>query len=159
MRATVLSDSHSDTNACDRAIAATNPDVIIHLGDIARDCEYLEAVYAPVPVISVVGNNDFFAAGERELCTELDGHRIFLCHGHTLGVHRSIDALLAAAKAHGCTAALYGHTHIAKMQTEDGVLLLNPGSCSRPRGGQRPSFAVLETGGGKLNAVITDWIL
>ena len=56
-----------------------------------------------------------------------------------------------------CAAALFGHTHVAMMEEKDGLLILNPGSVSRPRNG-KASFAVLETDGEKLKAVIVDWI-
>ena len=59
----------------------------------------------------------------------------------------------------GCEAALFGHTHHAVMKkSDDGILILNPGSTSRPRGGNA-SFAVLESEGGKLSAAIVDWVL
>ena len=47
MRAIVLSDSHTNTAACERAILAIgqkNIDMIIHLGDVARDVDYLESI-------------------------------------------------------------------------------------------------------------------
>ena len=64
MRAIVLSDSHNDTSSCERAINASGKlDLIIHLGDIARDVDYLEAYYYPIKVVSVLGNNDLSMAG------------------------------------------------------------------------------------------------
>ena len=159
MRAIVISDSHGDTDACDRAILSVGkPDMIIHLGDIARDVDYIEAVYDDIPVYSVLGNNDFLRSGDHEACIELDGHKIFICHGHTLSVHRSYDRIISAAKRNGCDAALFGHTHIAVNEYPEDILLLNPGSVSRPRSGS-PSFAVIETDGGSLDAVIVDWVL
>ncbi len=38
----------------------------------------------------------------------------------------------------------FGHTHLPFWEVMQGVLLLNPGSLSRPRGSFGPSFAVLE---------------
>ena len=160
MRAVILSDSHGNTDMCDNAISAAGKvDFIIHLGDIARDCDYIESVYAPVPCISVAGNNDFFCGDARERVFDFDGHKLFLCHGHTRGVQREKGALIRAAKERGCEAALFGHTHIPFLEREDGILLLNPGSCAYPRGGGKKSFAVLETEEKKLSAVIVDWVL
>ena len=161
MRAIVLSDSHGDTASLERAIASVgekNIDMIIHLGDIARDVDYLESLYYPIKVISVMGNNDF-RDGIYERAIEFDSHKIFICHGHTLGVSYGTEKLEALARQKGCEAALFGHTHHASLQKcEDGLIVLNPGSVSRPRGG-RPSFAVLESENGKLKAAIIDWVL
>ena len=54
MRAIVLSDSHNDTASLERAITSVgekNIDMIIHLGDIARDVDYLEMLYYPIKVV------------------------------------------------------------------------------------------------------------
>lgn len=160
MRAIVLSDSHNDTASCERAIRAISQfDMIIHLGDIARDVDYLETAYYPTKVVSVLGNNDFYAPGEYERVLDFDGHKIFLCHGHTQSVSYGTEKLLHTAREKGCEAALFGHTHQRKLEkSEDGIILLNPGSVARPRG-TGPSFAVLESENGKLSAVIVDWVL
>ena len=160
MRAIVISDSHNNTAACERAINSIDKlDMIIHLGDIARDVDYLEMYYYPTKVVSVLGNNDFLRREDYERVIDFDGHKIFICHGHTLGVSHSTHNLESVAREKGCCAALYGHTHLSSLKKcEDGLLVLNPGSVSRPRG-CKPSFAVLETEGDKLKAVIVDWIL
>ena len=162
MRAIVLSDSHGDTASLERAIAAVgekNIDMIIHLGDIARDVDYLEMMYYPKRVASVVGNNDFMRSGDHERVIDFDGHKIFICHGHTLGVSYGTERLETIARQKGCEAALFGHTHQpTHKKCDDGLIVLNPGSVSRPRG-SKPSFAILETEDEKLKAVINDWVL
>lgn len=162
MRALVCSDSHGNTASLERAVTAVgekNIDMIIFLGDIARDAEYLEMLYYPIKVVSVLGNNDFFRQGDYEREIDFDGHKIFICHGHTLSVNYGLERLEALARRKGCVAALYGHTHQNKLEKkEDGFFILNPGSTSRPRG-TKPSYAILETDGEKLSAVIVDWVL
>ena len=162
MRAIVLSDSHNNTASCERAIASIgekNIDMIIHLGDIARDVDYLEMMYYPKKVVSVVGNNDFMRSGDHERVIEFDGHRIFICHGHTLGVNYGTEKLETIARRKECEAALFGHTHQPMLKKcDDGLIVLNPGSVSRPRG-SKPSFAVLESEDDRLSAVIVDWVL
>lgn len=158
MRIIVFSDSHGSTYSLDEALYNIGKfDAIVHLGDIASDVEYLEAVYSDVPIYSVVGNNDFFASGDHEKTITIDGYKIFIAHGHTLGVHIDTERLVKAAKREGASAALFGHTHRAMLEYTDGILILNPGSTSRPRSG-KPSFAVIETDK-KLDAVIVDWML
>ena len=159
MRAIVVSDSHTDTASLERAIYSQGKlDMIIHLGDVARDVDYIETNYYPVKVVSVLGNNDY-RYEDYERVIDFDGHKIFLCHGHTQSVSSGYERLEATARSKGCEAALFGHTHLSVLQKrEDGFLLINPGSVSKPRG-CRPSFAVLETENGKLKAVIVDWVL
>ncbi len=162
MRAIVLSDSHTNTAACERAISAIgqkNIDMIIHLGDVARDVDYLESLYYPIRVVSVLGNNDYMRSEDFERVIDFDGHKIFLCHGHTQSVSYGTEKLEQTALSKGCEAALFGHTHHAVLKKgESGMIILNPGSVATPRGG-RASFAVLETENGKLSAAIIDWVL
>ena len=47
------------------------------------------------------------------------------------------------AKYHRASILLRGHTHIPKVQKREGVLVVNPGSISLPKGGSEKSFAVL----------------
>ena len=148
MRAIILSDSHGDVRACMRAIEAMSPcDMIIHLGDIQRDVDFIKKEYPDIPVFSVMGNNELFFCGKTEDVVQF-------------GVHRSTQKLEEAALKNGCCAALFGHTHIPVFEkTEDGLLLVNPGSVSRPRWGCE-SFAVLETEGGSFpNGLIVDWVI
>ncbi len=159
MKAIVVSDSHNDTNSLERAIDSQGKiDLIIHLGDIARDVDYIETNYYPVKVVSVLGNNDY-RYEDYERVIDFDGHKIFICHGHTQSVSSGYERLEATARSKGCEAALFGHTHRGTLlRRDDGFMILNPGSVSKPRGGN-PSFAVLETENGKLKAVIVDWVL
>lgn len=71
------------------------------------------------------------------------GHRFFLCHGHLNGVQDGFSSLLAAARSVEADAALYGHTHKPFWDESGGILVLNPGSPSRPRGSYAPSFATI----------------
>ena len=162
MRALVLSDSHGNTASIERAVSAVgekNIDMIIFLGDIGRDADYIEMLYYPIKVVSVLGNNDFFRHGDYERIIDFDGHKIFICHGHTQSVNYGLEKLETTARGKGCVAALYGHTHQNKLEKrEDGFFILNPGSTSRPRG-TKASYAVLESEEGKLSAVVVDWVL
>ena len=160
MRAIVLSDSHNNISACERALnSVAQYDMIIHLGDICRDVDYIETNYYPKRVVSVTGNNDYSRPEDYEKVIDFDGYRLFICHGHTQGVSYGTEKLEATARQKNCDAALFGHTHLNMLKKcSDGLIVLNPGSLSLPRG-CKPSFAVLETDGGKLSAAIVDWVL
>jgi putative phosphoesterase len=47
---------------------------------------------------------------------------------------------------------LYGHTHLAVINQQDDLLVINPGSPSMPRGGMPPSVAVLTAEEGCIHA-------
>ena len=79
-----------------------------------------------------------------------------MTHGHTMSVGYDNDRLLQAAKENGADIAMFGHTHLPYLATEDGIMLLNPGSLSKPRQeGWEPSYALLQTDDkGKAYAVL-----
>ena len=66
-----------------------------------------------------------------------DGLSIFLTHGHIWTEEKhpgGIDAFFS------------GHTHIPVLKNENGLIILNPGSTSIPKGGFDPSYAVYDDG-------------
>ena len=71
------------------------------------------------------------------------GNLIFVTHGHWYDVYYGTKELFHAAKREKARVALFGHTHIPYAAQEDGILLLNPGSCARPRRGAPQSCAVV----------------
>ena len=54
--------------------------------------------------------------------------------------------LMEKAKGVRADLALYGHTHRPSQETRDGVLLVNPGSTSLPKGGNPPTFGFYADG-------------
>ncbi len=71
------------------------------------------------------------------------GKVIFLTHGHLYDVYYGSKELYHAAKREKASLALFGHTHIPYAKEEGDILLLNPGSCARPRRGSPNSFALV----------------
>ncbi len=157
MRALIISDSHGDTKRFDKAIVAFEPDVIIHLGDIERDVEYLEAVYPHILVHAVVGNNDPWVRREAEKVIVLDNVKIFMTHGHLYGVWDKGFRIAKRAEELGCTVALFGHSHVPCDETYENVRVFNPGSISRPRVGEY-SVGVMEIENGKFDFALCDWL-
>lgn len=158
VRLLILSDSHGRTSLCDRAVEAFKPDMIIHLGDIERDAEYIEDVYPDIPLVAVRGNNDALCARDTERVLEVCRLRIFITHGHLYSVHDGGRRLAERAKEKDCTLALFGHTHSPADNVFDGVRVFNPGSISLPRSGS-PSAGVLEIDeNGKYGIVLCDWL-
>ena len=138
MRVGVLSDSHGFTGRLSTILMvmeAGGPiDALIHLGDGYWDLREL-GVPLP-PVYQAAGNCDFFCSDTLNIIT-LSGAKLLLTHGHHQRVKEGTDHLRSLAREEHCQAALYGHTHVQKMEWRNGILLLNPGAA---QGGQ---YAVL----------------
>lgn len=134
MKIVVMSDSHGKEENIDKVIAQhQDADMLIHLGDICGDEDYLEAV-CPYPVIMVAGNCDSYMCGlPGERIIDIAGKKCLLTHGHSFNVRRDRIQLAERAKAVGASVAMYGHTHVPEIETYDEVLVLNPGSVTYPR--------------------------
>ena len=157
MRLLVVSDTHGRLDRMEDSmpmLRAIKGDLLVHLGDHARDAE-LFAKRLSLPVVALPGNCDFCPGKELERVLPFGEKRLLLCHGHTLGVKSGLDRLLRRAKALGCDAALFGHTHLPHQAVEDGVLLLNPGSLGyAPDLGSGLGIGVLELEDGQLRAAL-----
>ena len=144
MKILVISDTHRRIANAVMLIERLNPDYIYHLGDLCEDCHELESLYPRKVIVAVKGNNDFFDKSyPSERCFEIDGKKIFMCHGHKYNVKTSLMALLYKAKELGADIALYGHTHIAHLEEADGVTLMNPGSIL--------GYGIIEINDGKMD--------
>lgn len=158
MRALIISDSHGDTKRFDKAINAFEPDMIIHLGDIERDVEYLEDVYPSIPIEAVVGNNDPLCRRCAEKVIDVGGVKVFITHGHLYSAYDGGFRIAMRAKELGCAAALYGHSHMPHDEVHEGVRVFNPGSISRPRVGEY-SVGVMEVDDkGNFDFALCDWM-
>lgn len=144
LRAIVFSDSHGNLDNALRALkTAGHVDFIIHAGDFYRDALLLPAE-TKLPVRAVVGNCDLYDGGPQELVFDLAGHRILLVHGHEFASRQRCGKLASKASEVGAGTVVFGHSHNAGFIWENGVLLFNPGSISRPRDHERPSYGILE---------------
>ena len=127
----IVSDSHRNRAALDRLDGLfAECDFIVHLGDLSTDGGYVRGKY-PQKTIVINGNCDLDKMGDDEWVLEAEGVKIFMCHGHNYSVKQTLARLAAAAKERGCTVALYGHTHEARVDELDGVKLINPGNLTR----------------------------
>lgn len=144
MRVIVISDSHGNGNVVDRIIRnEPQAEAVIFLGDVTNDIEDFTYEYTNKKFYIVSGNCDIFSSYPYTAVATLGGERIFITHGHTLGVKGGIGNLIKAAKQQDCKIALYGHTHVSNIKYEDGLYIVNPGSCARSRDGGN-SYAVID---------------
>jgi len=76
--------------------------------------------------------------------------RMFMSHGHIFMPEcfpaNALSQLEPATADRPVDAYLYGHTHIYQLQKNfKGVLMVNPGSTSLPKGGNPPTFGLYES--------------
>ncbi|WP_040212396.1 metallophosphoesterase [Clostridium polynesiense] len=139
----VVSDTHQHRGTLDEIIKCTEKaEVLIHLGDNVEDALYLKRNFKG-EVYYVKGNCDPYNSAPAESIIELQGIKIFAAHGDRYGVKMGTIMLKMQALEAGAQVALYGHTHIASMEEEEGIWIINPGSAALPRMGKK-SIAFLD---------------
>ncbi len=147
MRVLIVSDTHKSHKNLERVLEKVRPiDMMIHLGDTEGGEDYIEAL-AECPVHIIRGNNDFFSDLRPEEEFDIEGHHIFITHGHYYYVAMSEERLKAEARARGADIVMYGHTHKPALTQEADLITLNPGSVAYPRQeGRKPSYMIMELG-------------
>src|SRR4051794_7493519 len=123
---------------------------IVHGGDIGRP-EVIDELRAIAPVTAIRGNVDTgeWANNYPETRTvNLGGRSIYLLH--------DIKDLRIDPVASGIDVIVFGHSHVAKIETVNGVLYLNPGSAG-PRRFKLPiTLAILELTAAGVRASLRD---
>jgi len=141
MRILVLSDSHGDDSALRRAVLAQpKAEVVIHLGDGEAEFQRARTSFPEKMFLQVRGNCDWGSSLPVTGVFETDGVRVFYTHGHAYGVKSGLYNAVCAAREQGAQVLLYGHTHNAFTDYDDGLHILNPGSLS----GWRASYGTLD---------------
>jgi len=159
IKALVVSDSHGNSTYMKQVIKDEKPDMLIHAGDVE---DSLYGILGPVDfyIHVVKGNCDTFVDAPLEEIFNLGKRKVLLIHGHMCGgahIHpfNHMEEIVAYAKSKGCDMLIYGHTHIPDFEErEDGFIIVNPGSISRPRQIDRQkTYAILEVKDDKVNVI------
>lgn len=142
MKIAVFSDTHGSSGPMLRALREERPDMIIHLGDGARDVEAVRREFPDIPLRQVCGNCDVSRDLPLDDILELGEVRTLITHGHGHSVDWGrLDSLAYAAQERKCTLAMFGHTHSPENTAVGGVRLINPGTAGR---GHRLTYALVE---------------
>lgn len=129
-RAVVIIGVISDTHGLLRPEALATlrgSDYIIHAGDIG-DPAILEKLNKIAPVTAIRGNIDRDAWSSKIPATnvlEIEGVSIYVLH--------NLQQLDLKPEAAGFAVVVYGHSHVPKQETKNGVLYFNPGSAGPRR--------------------------
>lgn len=134
---TIVSDTHSrsghELEGRTRE-AVREADLVVHAGDFLNETA-LDAFEAVADRLEgVYGNNDTPGVRDRlppERTFEAEGFRFVLTHGDG----RSATGLSLLGRQQAADAVVFGHSHRHAADDSGEVLLLNPGSHARPRGG------------------------
>ena len=144
MKVLVVSDTHGRHGNLDLIMDKEEPfDMLIHLGDLEGDEDYLR-FFVNCTLHMIGGNNDYFADVPREQEFMIKNKKVFIAHGHQYGVYRGLDGIKAEARRRGADIVMYGHTHVPYFEDKDGLVVLNPGSATYPRqSGREPSYMII----------------
>jgi len=150
MKIGLISDTHLSSDRLPQPILEVfrEVDAILHAGDLVT-LKVLRPLEGIAPVTAVQGNMDL--PGVRfdlppKTVIQAEGHRIGLIHGHRVPHPQRVlpppidfDAmhryLLSEFQGEDVSCIVYGHTHQPHIGTYREVLMVNPGSATRGRGG------------------------
>jgi putative phosphoesterase len=142
----ILSDNHGDWPP-HIAESLAGVDAIIHAGDIGPYKLVLD-MEAIAPSTAVLGNTDGDMPINESAVVMLDGKKFFV--QHIVDPHRLQASLRERLKRIEPDVVVFGHTHEPYCETIGGILFLNPGSVTRPRGGHRSSLIRMTLDKGKI---------
>jgi putative phosphoesterase len=135
----IISDNHGDwTSQITESLAGV--DAIIHAGDIGP-YKYVLKMEGIAPTTAVLGNTDGDMPLDETAVVTL-GEKKFLVQ-HIVNPHRLQVSLCKRLKQIQPDVVIFGHTHEPFCETLGGILFLNPGSVTQPRGGYRQSMVRL----------------
>ena len=162
MKIGFISDTHGSAQSWEQASRFfQGAEMILHAGDVLYHgprnplpeghgpMKLVELMNAsPWPVVLAKGNCDAeidldllkWPVNEPNALVTLSGLKIILSNSHA-----GEEQLLRWAESFDADLVVSGHTHQAKLEKKDGIILLNPGSAALPKGGPA-SAAVLEEG-------------
>lgn len=131
MNVLVVSDSHGSSVNFSHALEREKDcPLVFFLGDGEADFEKMKLRFPERSFIGVRGNNDYCSTLEEFAYRHIEGNTLVMCHGHTIGVKRSLHPLLEKAESVRANVALYGHTHRSDVffDSYSGVYAINPGA-------------------------------
>lgn len=126
-RILVFSDSHGYLDHMREILKNETPDMVVHLGDCVKDVYAIKQDFPEIPIEFVKGNCDL-AQEPVEKILLIEGKKVMICHGHTYHVKSDYLNVEYAAKEKQADAVLFGHTHKAFYNNNNGPVMLNPGS-------------------------------
>jgi len=131
MKILAVSDTHGDREILAKLLERhPNLDGYFYAGDSELPAsDVLFTTYH-----AVAGNMDFDSGFPLTVTEVVAGETVFMTHGHRYNVNFGLDNLIEAGQQVEANIILFGHTHQLGVEMHAGMLVLNPGSISQPRG-------------------------
>jgi uncharacterized protein len=149
LRIGVISDTHGLLRR--EALAALRgSDRIIHAGDIG-DPDILTQLAETAPVTATRGNVDRDAWAKKVPATN-----VLKVGGISVYVLHNLQELDLKPEAAGFRVIVYGHSHVARQETRNGVLFFNPGSAGPRRFRLPVTVGRLQVKDGKVSGEIVE---
>jgi len=157
----VISDTHGDVKAFTDALDVLNDtDILIHCGDIFYHGLFnmIKDSYNPLelakifnsikkPIIYSKGNCDSEVDQLALDFNILDPVRMFFYENNILYIHhgdkKRDEDIIELKRKFRFNFSLSGHTHIPRIERKEGLLFINPGSPSLPKGGFPPTICIM----------------
>ncbi len=150
MKLVVFSDAHGNETLIERIITFNpNADYYISLGDTELKLSYL----LDLDIVAIKGNYPRDPGFCYESVMEIENKKVFLTHGHKYSVRTDLKKLMNHGFDKEYDIILYGHTHIARKDKVNTLLLINPGSIQSPKDNKPPSYVVLTITKDKVDVV------
>ena len=128
MKILLVSDTHGKNELLPSLVTQyPNMDYYLHLGDSQSD------PYSLFPFDSVKGNCDYFPFDEMR--------RLNTPYGYLLAKHKPFNSYKELL---GVKIAVYGHTHMVKVEKIDDIVYICPGSLTLPRDGDEGTYIILD---------------
>ena len=124
----VFSDSHNYSANMLTVLKHKLPDELLFLGDGELDLLDIKKNYPDLIIHHVRGNCDLSSSSKEKMIIRCGRKKIFLCHGHTMGVKESLSTLIDTAFAAEADVALFGHTHVPYQGFSMAMDIINPGT-------------------------------
>jgi uncharacterized protein len=158
VRIGVLSDTHGKLDS--RVLHLfTGVEEIIHAGDVGSK-RVLTDLQAIAPTTAVLGNVDCVVElRELPLFADVTSGEVWIhiAHGHLQPEPATrIRSILDARKVNPPRVLILGHSHHPYLAWHGDVLVMNPGSASRPRDGFPASVGLLTIQDGAIEGCILD---
>ena len=127
----VISDNHGDDSPLwdVLSIYEDEVDTFIHCGD--SEAEASDPIWKRMRTVKGNMDGPFFPESQ-EIC--LGNKKVLVTHGHLESVKRSLKELTEEAQRKHADIVFFGHSHIPFCEKIEGVLYVNPGSISLPKG-------------------------
>jgi len=145
----VISDTHGLLRP-EALSALRGSDYIVHAGDIG-DPDILKRLSEIAPLTAIRGNVDREPWAQKVPATnvlDVKGVSIYILH--------NLNELDLKPEAAGFAGVVYGHSHVPKQETKNGVLYFNPGSAGPRRFRLPVTIGRLKVEGGKVSGEIVE---